>query len=287
MSAMSVLVFLADHPELLYVASSHGAGINSTSYRFSYEDGSRYHDANYYRTHHQSWNEELVMDAEEEEKPEWYYNELAPEIPKGLADHRWYQSGWLKQVRKKSKEDDKGNKDNHWAWYDHPARMTNLGRKVVNQYRAAYEEHAAKKLEKQKEIERLIVVKDDQGYNNRRKYGFLARVTRETKTRLYVERVFTEGEKKVRWSYTPTLHGSSGREYVERADVVAENVTVPEYNAMRKVETGQLEWLDGLKEQEDAELDVIRERYAARREQNQYAYEDEMREALEQVKGNG
>jgi hypothetical protein len=165
--------------------------------------------------------------------------------------------------------------------------MTDLGRKVVNNHRAEYKTHLAAKLEKQKEIERLIVVKNDQGYGNRRKYGFLARVLRETKTRLYVERVFAEGEKESRWDSIYTLHGSRSHEYVERNDVVAEHVTEAEYLAMRRVETGQLEWLDGLEAQEDAEVGEIRERYAARREQNQYAYEDEMREALAKVKGNG
>ncbi len=256
MASMPILVFLADHPELLFVASSHGSGINSTSYHFAYENGSRYH-------------------------------ELAPEIPKGVSNHRWYQSGWLNQAPKKRKEDDKDNEDNHWAWYDHPARMTDAGREMANKHRAAYEEHAVKELEKQKAIERLIVVKDDEGYGRRRKYGFLARVTRETKSRLYVERVFAEGEKKDRWSYIHTLHGRDGHEYVERDDVVAENVTETEYLTMRRVETGQLQWLDGLKEQEDVEVGEIRERYAARREQNQYAYEDELREALAKVKDNG
>lgn len=279
MAAMPVLVFLADHPEVLYVPSSHG------EYHFSYENGSRYRDANYWHSHYRSWTNDLEL--VEEEKPEWYDNDPAPEIRKGLADHRWYQSGWVTQVSKKSNVDDKDNPDNHWAWYDHPARMTDFGRKVVNEHRAEYAVYLAAQLEKQKKIERLIVVKDDQGYDRRRKYGFLAKVVRETKTRLYVERVFAEGEKKTMWNNPYTLHGSKGNEYVERKDVVVENVTEAEYLAMYRVETGQLEWLDGLQSQEDAEINEIRKRYAERREQNQYAYEDEMREALDRVKKDG
>ena len=277
MASMPVLLFLADHPELLYVVSSSSL---HNSYHFAYENGSQYRDANYYKTHH------FIQDKTKE-KPDWYYNELAPEILKSLADHRWHQSGWMKQAKKTCGLDDRGNEDNHWAWYDHPARMTDAGREMANKHRVEYEAYAAKKLAKQKEIERLIVVKDDEGYNNRRKYGFLARVTRETKNRLYVERVFAEGEKKERWGYLHKLHGRDGHEYVERDDVVAENVTETEYLIMCRVETGQLKWLDDLQGQEDAEVNEIRERYAARRDQNQYAYEDEMREALERVKGNG
>jgi hypothetical protein len=276
MASMPVLLFLADHPELLYVVS--GTSMHN-SYHFAYENGAQYRDANYYETHNFSRNET-------KEKPKWYYNDLAPEISKSLADHRWHQSGWIKQAKKVCNLDDKGNEDNHWAWYDHPARMTAAGREIANKYRAEYEKFAAKKLAKQKVIERLIVVKDDVGYGSNRKYGFLARVVKETKTRLYVEHIPHDGEKKSRHVYFHALHGSRGHEYVDRADVVAENVTEAEFHAMYRVETSNIAWADNLREQEEAEIQVIRDRYDQRREQNQYAFEDELREALAKVKNN-
>ena len=141
---------------------------------------------------------------------------------------------------------------------------------------------------KQKEIERLVIVKDDDGYNHDRKYGFLARVVKETKTRLYVEHVHTDDDpKRRRFQYFPSLHGRRGHEYVERTDVTVDGVTTDQYSVYRKAETSHLEWLTGLEAQEKAELDEIRERYSERREQNKYAFEDELREALDRVKNNG
>jgi hypothetical protein len=192
----------------------------------------------------------------------------------------------MKSVRKTSKGDDPDNTDNHWAWYDHPARLTAAGREIVEKYHSKYEVYAAKQLTKKKEVERLVIVKDDDGYGHDHKYGFLARVVRETKSRLYVERVPVEGDTKDHWHYYPSLHGRDGHQYVDRADVVVENVTESEYTTMRKVEGSHLEWLAGLKGQEEAELETIRERYRERREQNQHAFEDEMREALEREKDN-
>ena len=273
MASMPVLLFLADHPELLYVSSSSSM---HTSHHFSYENGAEYRDANYYENHHYTQDET-------KEKPEWYHNELAPEIPNSLADYRWYQSDWVKQVKKTCNLDDKGNDDNHWAWYDHPARMTKAGREIANKYRPEYEAYVAKQLAKQKEIERLIVVKDDVGYSNNRKYGFLARVVRETKTRLYVEYVPREGEEKSRHAHFTALRGARRHEYVERKDVVTENVTEAEFLAMYRVETNNIAWADGLREQEEAEIQVIRDRYDQRRDQNQYAFEDELREALANI----
>lgn len=282
MASMPVLLFLVDHPELLYVVSG---SLGETYYHFAYKNGSRYQDATDFKNHY--WEEDLTG-KEQKEKPDWYYNDLAPEITKSLGDHRWHQSGWMKSVRKTSKGDDPNNPDNHWAWYDHPARLTKPGREIVEKHRAEYEAYAVKQLEKQKEIERLVIVKDNVGYGHNRKYGFLARVVRETKSRLYVEHVPVEGDKKSVWCYHyPSLHGRDGHQYVDRADVVTEHVTETEYCAMRKVEGNHLEWLDALKDQEEIELDEIRERYRERREQNKYAFEDELREALDKVKNNG
>lgn len=280
MASMPVLLFLVDHPELLYVSSST---IGSTNYHFAYENGSRYQDATDFNEH--LWDEDLEAE-EQKEKPDWYHNDLAPEITRGLGDHRWHQSGWMKTTKKTANIDDRDNPDNHWAWYDHPARLTKKGREIIEEHRSEYEAYAVAQLAKQKEIERLVIVKDDVGYGNNRKYGFLARVVRETKKRLYVERVFAEGEKKDRWHYIHTLHGRDGHEYVERADVVVENVTEREYSTMRKVEGNHLNWLSALAHQEEIELDEIRERYRERREQNKYAFEDELREALAKVKDN-
>ncbi len=280
MASMPVLLFLVDHPELLYVSSSC---LGSTTYHFSYENGSKYRDATDLNKH--TWNDDLEA-TEQKEKPEWYHNELAPEIIKGLGDHRWHQSGWMKSVKKTSKGDDPDNPDNHWAWYDHPARLTAAGREIVEKHRAEYEVYAAKKLAEQKEIERLVIVKDDDGYGHDYKYGFLVRVVRETKSRLYVEHVPVESDNNDHWHYYPSLHGRDGHQYVDRADVVVENVTESEYTTMRTVEGNHLEWLAGLEAQEKAELDEIRDRYRERREQNQYAFEDELREALVKVKDN-
>lgn len=278
MASMPVLLFLVDHPELLYVSSST---IGDTNYHFAYENGSRYQDASDFREH--LWGEDLEAE-EQKEKPDWYYNDLAPEITKSLCDYRWHQSGWIASVKKTSKGDDPDNPDNHWAWYDHPARLTKAGREIVENHRSEYKEFAVKKLAAQKEIERLVIVKDDVGYGHNRKYGLLVRVVRETKTRFYVERVKMDDDP--RWGYYPTLHGRNGHQYVERVDVVVENVTEREYSTMRKVEGNHLKWLDDLKAQEESELDEIRERYRERRDQNQYAFEDEMREALEREKDN-
>ncbi len=278
MASMPVLLFLVDHPELLYVSSS---SLGSSNYHFAYENGFRYQDATDFKEH--MWGEDLEAE-EKKEKPDWYHNDLAPEITKSLGDHRWYQSGWMRTVSKTSKLDDRDNPDNHWAWYDHPARLTEIGREMVENHRAEYEVYAAAQLVKQKEIERLVIVKDDVGYGHDRKYGLLARVVRETKSRLYIEHVPVEGDRKNDWHYYPSLHGRDGHQYVDRADVVVENVTESEYTTMRKVETDQLAWLSGLAKQEEAELETIRERYHARREQSQHAFEDELREELAKVK---
>ena len=281
MASMPVLLFLVDHPELLYVSSST---LGSTNYHFADENGSRYRDASDFNDH--VWSRDLTAD-EQKEKPDWYYNDLAPEITTSLGDYRWHQSGWMQSVSKTSKGDDPDNPDNHWAWYDHPACLTKEGREIIEKYRAEYEVYAAKQLEKQKEVERLVIVKDDAGYGRNRKYGLLVRVVRETKTRFYVEHMRVDDDHDARWSHYPSLHGRVGHHYVERADVVVENVTEREYSTMRKVEGSHLGWLDDLKAQEEAELDVIRERYHERREQNKYAFEDELHEALDKVKKNG
>ncbi len=280
MASMPILVFLADHPELLLVTCS---SIGSHEPHFAYFNGLRYRDARDFKK--TIWIDDLEA-VEQKEKPDWYHNELAPEVPKNSGMHRWIQADWLVQHnRGKSNVDDRDNPDNHWSWYDRPYRMIKKGREVVEKHRAEYAEYVVKQEAKRKEIERLVIVKDDIGYGHNRKYGFLVRVLRETKSRLYVERVRVEGDPS--WGYHSTLHGRRGHEYVTREDVAIENVTESEYTTMRSVEGNHLKWLSGLKQQEEAELETIRERYRERREQNQYAFEDELREALDRVKNNG
>lgn len=202
--------------------------------------------------------------------------EDGPEVPKNLAVHRLLQSGWLRQVKKDGEK---------WSWYEHPFAITKEGIEVTEKYRTKYEEHAAKKEAEEKKNERFIIVRTNSpfGRNRNRTYGFLARVKRETEKRLYVERVVTEHDEKY-VSYYETLHGRSGNQYVERDDVTMDNVTLDTFAALRRVESAHIAWLNDLKEQEDAEVKVIRDRYDDRRKQNQYAFEDEIREALDQVK---
>ncbi len=263
MASMPVLLWLADHPDHLLVSSS---SLGHSSYHFAYADGSRYNYREDGRTH--------LWDGKE--KPEWWNNPVPPEVPKNAAVHRWIQSDWLVQIKKEG---------DYWSWYSHPYRMTKAGREMANKWRDAYEEHARKQAEKQKEVERFIVVRS-RSHRGKRQYGFLAKVVRETAARLYVERVPEPDEKEDRWVYFETLHGRRGHQYVERDDVTADGVTEQEYQACRIVEKNHLAWLADLKAQEQAEVDEIRERYRQRRDQNQYAFEDELREAIEQVKRN-
>jgi hypothetical protein len=276
MASMPVLVFLADHPELLLVGSS---SINMSGYHFSYHNGIRYLDATHYRDH---------LHDDDEEKPDWYYNELAPEITKNLATYRWMQSDWLTYFdRGPSREDDKDNPDNRWSWYSRPYRMTDKGREMVEKWRVKYNEHAAKQKAAKKAVERYIIVSNTGRWSSgddRRKYAALCKVVGETEKRVYVEHITPKGENKKSWQdWVPSIQGNK-KKYVERDVITADGVTIDEYLAMRKVETNHLSWLEGVKEQEDAEIREIRDRYDQRREQNQFAFEDEMREAIEQVK---
>ena len=266
MASMPVLLWMADHPEHLLVSSSV---LSTSSLHFAYHNGSRYR-----------WKDDKWSHFWDDEEPEYFKNPAPPEIPKNLAIHRWMQSGWLvKFDRGRSKEDDKDNEDNHWSWYDHPYRMTKAGKEMAEKWRGKYEEHARKKAEENAKVERLVIVRS-RGFRRNRQYGILAKVVRETASRLYIERV--EGPS----GYCETIHGRRGHEYVEKDDVTKDGVTQAEFQAMKIVESNHLEGLQGLREQEQAEIDEIKRRYDQRREQNQYAYEDELREALEQVKRN-
>ena len=268
MASMPVLLWMADHPDQLLVSSSV---LSTSSLHFAYHNGSRYR-----------WKEDgrTAFWDSEDERPAWHDNPAPPEIPKNLAIHRWMQSGWLvKFDRGPSKADDKDNPDNHWSWYDHPYRMTKAGKEMTEKWRAKYEEHARKKAEANAKVERLVIVRS-RGFRGSRQYGILAKVVRETASRLYIERV--EGPS----GYCETIHGRRGHEYVEKDDVTKDGVTQAEFQAMKIVETNHMAWLEDLRTQEQAEIDEIKRRYDQRREQNQYAYEDELREALEQVKRN-
>ncbi len=255
MASMPVLLWLVDNPELVLVSSSV---MNSSGYHYAYRDGRRYNYKEDGRTH--LWDDD-------DDKPEWWNNPIPPHTSTSLAVHRWLQSDWIIKIEKKG---------DNWSWYSHPYAMTKEGIEMVNKHRSKYEEHARKQAEKAKEVERFVVVR-----SGKRKYGFLARVTKETAARLYVERVKEEGERS--WQYFRTLHGNKNT-YVERDDVTVDGITREQYDAARVVEDAHMAWLGDLKEQERAEIDEIRERYDARREQNQYAFEDELREAMERVK---
>ena len=278
MASLPVLLFMADHPELLLVGCTL---MNSHGMYFAYHNGKRYRDRNSERGY--------VWQDEGKSKPEWYNNDVAPDLPKSLATHRWLQSGWMDTfIRGPSKNDDKDNPDNNWAWYDRPYQMMDDGRAMAEKWRAAYEEHAAKKVQERKAVERYIVISNSGrwAFNDKRKYAALCRVVSETPKRIYVERVFTQDEKNAgRFvsDYMPSIQGGK-REYVERDVVTADGVTIDEYRAMRKVETANISWIKDLKEQEKAELDVIRDRYDLRREQNEAMFQDELRDAIEKVK---
>ena len=247
---LPLMVFLADHPEILFVSSSSGL---HSSYHFAYQNGSR------------------VRDSME-----------TPEVKKSMAFHRLLQSGWFVNVERKCKLDDKDNPDNHWAWYDHPYRITKAGIAMANAHRATYEENLRKEAEARAAVERYIVVSNQGKYGSRRRYAALCRVTRETEKRIYVEQVSLESEgRKPYDDWVPSIEGHGNNKYVSRDKVVADGVTIAEYEAMRRVESAHIAWKADLKSQEDAELEEIRARYRQRREQNEMCFEDELREALE------
>jgi hypothetical protein len=279
MASMPVLLFLADHPELLIVSSS--TGISRDRMHFHYHNGSRYRDRSDYKSYAEN----------DEDKPKQYYNDPAPEIPKNLATHRWLQSGWMKNFnRGPSKSDDKNNPNNHWAWYDHPYQLTDAGRVMANKWRSEYDKVAAAKELARKKVERYIVVSNTGGDffgKNQRKYAALCKVIKETDKRIYVERVITPEEPTKYSNYVSSIQGSHLKQYIARDVIVADGVTIAEYEAMRRVETANITWLSGIKEREEAELDVIRERYDLQREQGEAMFADELREELAKVNNDG
>jgi hypothetical protein len=171
------------------------------------------------------------------------------------------------------------------AWYDQPYAVTKEGRKVMEDLRGRLIDILAER-ENAKECPRLLVTANAH-YNKPTTPGVsgVYRIIRETEGRFYVAELETIDKKVFYANYNYTVKGSSGNHYVEKSDVVAIDVTMEQYNDMKRATLEFEGSLSAARNQMETEIAPIQMRYAQRREQLIAMLEDGLREAVE-VKGH-
>lgn len=168
------------------------------------------------------------------------------------------------------------------AWYNQPYVVTAAGQKAVA---ATLREQVADIRRERQAMEEnpryLVAALANYGGHRQPGAGNLYRILRETGGRYYVDSQVVAPGAGVHFSGVADLscHGTGANSYIERADVVAVDVTLEQHRAMVRATSDYLASVTAAASQMEAEIAPIRRRHADRAKQLAAQLADEMREA--------
>jgi hypothetical protein len=185
---------------------------------------------------------------------------------------------------------EKFNSEYNFAWYEHVYSLSEDGKKYIQDNPNIFNELERKILDEHNASQNssnIIVSKlgkiNYHGYGNTLRpvfgVGSALIVLRETENRYYVEYADKSiyGENK---HFNDFVEGSTGKLYIDKKNVLAENITPEIFLKMSKTTNEYYEYHNNLDKEEEEALKPIRERFENRRKQAMAMYEDELSDAL-------
>lgn len=162
------------------------------------------------------------------------------------------------------------------AWYDQPYATTKEGRAVMEDLRGRLIDILAER-ENAKESPRLLVVANYHYSGKRPGVSDVYRIISETEGRFYIAHL----EGKAGPNYNPAVKGPLKNMYVQKEDVIAVDVTMEQYESMKRATVEFESSLTQATSQMEAEMQPIKRRYAQREDQLLAMLEDGLRESVQ------
>lgn len=167
------------------------------------------------------------------------------------------------------------------AWYDRPHAVTAAGREALVGLRERVEDIRRDRAAMVESPRFLVAAISDYSGRSKPGAGNLYRIIRETEGRFYVDRqpVALGGDQTLR-AHDLVRRGSKTSSYIDKADVVALDVTPEQHQRMVRATIDYVQSVTAATSQMEAEIAPIRRRHAEREIQLQAQLADEMRDAM-------
>lgn len=171
-----------------------------------------------------------------------------------------------------------------FLWQDLPHVVTEAGRAALEAERGRLADIRAARRDAQ-ENPRFVVAARARYGTKLPGAGQLLRVVKETDSRFVVEVANEDGTRAEQPQWSGLVKGNGSNQYIEKADVIAVDVTPAQWRAMRRATDDFSSSVSDADSQAQAEIAPILRRAEERKAQLMAQLEDEMREAMGKAAG--